>query len=196
MEFPYQGALHEEVEVQRGSRSSGSSKRRWRSPAKPTTPVWPSSWPTPCAPSGVRTFNVNDGFDGKSLRIEIDTSLTSLRAVQTLDELVELRGTPQSLCPGNGRFISVALRQWAERHNMELLHIRPGQPTQNAYIERFNRAFRTEVLGRYVFTSRHEVRRTAEDWRHRYSHQRPHRPLDRLSLVAYAMASSTTSTCG
>ncbi|QAU25536.1 hypothetical protein EO087_13680 [Dyella sp. M7H15-1] len=34
---------------------------------------------------------------------------------------------------------------------MELIHLQPGKPTQNAYIERFNRTFCTEVLGRYVF---------------------------------------------
>jgi len=142
-----------------------------------------------------RTFNVNDDFNRESLRIEIDTSLPSPRVVRALDELVELRGAPQRLRLDNGpEFISVALRQWAERHGVELLHIQPGKPTQNAYIERFNRTFRTEVLDRYVFTSLHEVRRMTEDWRHRYNHQRPHRSLGGLSPVAYAMASSTAST--
>lgn len=56
-----------------------------------------------------------------------------------------------------------ALRQWADQHNVELLHIQPGKPTQNAYIERFNRAFRTEILDRYVFITLHEVRCMIED---------------------------------
>ena len=130
-----------------------------------------------------RTFNVNDDFNRESLR-----------AIRALDELVELRGAPQRLRLDNGpEFISAALRQWAQRHGVELLHIQPGKPTQNAYIERFNRTFRPEVLNRYVFTSLHEVRRMAEDWRHRYNHQRLHRSLGGLSPVAYAMASSITS---
>lgn len=117
--------------------------------------------------------------------------------IRALDELVELRGAPRRLRLDNGpEFISAALRQWADRHRVELLHIQPGKPTQNAYIERFNRTYRTEVLDRYVFTSLHEVRRMTEDWRYRYNHQRPHRALGGLPPVAYAMASSTTSTSG
>lgn len=142
-----------------------------------------------------RTFNVNDDFNRESLRIEVDTSLPSLRVVRALDELVELRGAPKRIRLDNGpAFISNALRQWAELRGVELLHIQPGKPTQNAYIERFNRTFRTEVLDRYVFNSLHEVRRMAEDWRHRYNHDRPHRSLGGLSPIRYAMASSKPST--
>lgn len=144
-----------------------------------------------------RTFNVNDDFNRESLRIEIDTSLPAKRVIRALDELVEMRGAPQRLRLDNGpEFISAALRQWAFQNGVELLHIQPGKPTQNAYIERFNRTFRTEVLDRYIFTSLHEVRRMTEDWRHRYNHDRLHRSLGGLPSVRYAMASSATSTSG
>ncbi|MBD8879453.1 transposase [Rhodanobacter sp. 7MK24] len=66
--------------------------------------------------------------------------------------------------------------------------------TRSAYIERFNRTFRIEVRDRYVFTSLHDVRRMTEDWRRHCNHQRPRRALTGLSPVAYAMASSPTST--
>ncbi len=42
--------------------------------------------------------------------------------------------------------ISLILAQWAEEHNVILELITPGKPTQNAFIERFNRTYRTEVL--------------------------------------------------
>lgn len=65
----------------------------------------------------------------------------------------------------------------------------------NALIECFNRTYRTEVLDRYVFTSPAEVRRTTEDWRHRYNHHRPYRSLAGLSPAAFARAQSpSTST--
>ena len=142
-----------------------------------------------------RTFNVNDDFNRESLRIEIDTSLPAARVIRALDELIELRGTPRRLRLDNGpEFISTLMKHWAQHRGIELAHIQPGKPTQNAYIERFNRTYRTEVLDRYVFTTLHEVRRMTEDWRHRYNHQRPHRALGGLSPVRYAMASSKLST--
>lgn len=143
-----------------------------------------------------RTFNVNDDFNRESLHIEIDTSLPSTRVIRALDQLLEQRGAPKRLRLDNGpEFISAALKQWAQQHRVQLLHIQPGKPTQNAYIERFNRTFRTEVLDRYVFTSLNEVRRMAEDWRHRYNHHRPHRALGGLPPIRYAMTQSpATST--
>lgn len=145
-----------------------------------------------------RTFNVNDDYNRESLRIEIDTSLPAQRVIRALDELVEVRGMPQRLRLDNGpEFISTALKQWAQRRGVELIYIQPGKPTQNAYIERFNKTYRTEVLDCYVFTSLSEVRRMTEDWRRRYNHPRPHRALGGLPPVPYAMAeSSRTSTSG
>jgi len=37
-------------------------------------------------------------------------------------------------------------------HGVDLIHIQPGKPAQNAYIERFNRTLGTEVQDRSVFT--------------------------------------------
>jgi len=141
-----------------------------------------------------RTFNVNDDFNRESMKIEIDSSLPSARVIRALDELVEVRGAPLRLRLDNGpEFISAALKDWAQRQGVMLIRIQPGKPTQNAYIERFNRTFRTEVLDRYVFNSLTEVRLITEDWRHRYNHQRPHRSLGGLSPINYAMAHSPSS---
>ena len=138
-----------------------------------------------------RTLNVNDDYNRESLHIEIDTSLPSQRVIRALDELLEVRGAPRRLRLDNGpEFISAALKQWAKQRGVELVHIQPGKPTQNAYIERFNKTYRTEVLDCYVFTSLSEVRRMTEDWRYRYNHHRPHRALGGLPPVPFAMAQS------
>ena len=141
-----------------------------------------------------RTFNVIDDFNRESLRIEIDTSLPAQRVIRALDELIEVRGRPRRLRLDNGpELVSHALAAWARQHAIELVFIQPGKPTQNAYIERFNRTYRTEVLDRYIFNSLTEVRTMTEDWRYRYNHRRPHRALGGLPPARYAMAESTTT---
>ena len=56
---------------------------------------------------------------------------------------------------------------------------------QNAYVERFNKTYRTEVLDCYVFDSLQEVRDMTADWLHRYNHNRPHEALGRIPPVEY-----------
>lgn len=135
-----------------------------------------------------RTFNVLDEFNREALRIEVDTSLPAGRVVRALNELIELRGKPQRIRLDNGpELVSQMLAQWAADNGVELMFTQPGKPTQNAYIERFNRSYRTEVLDCYVFESLHEVRQLTEDWMHRYNHERPHEALGRIPPVAYRM---------
>ena len=65
--------------------------------------------------------------------------------------------------------ISDELAKWARRHGIERRFIQPGKPTQNGLIERFNRTYRQEVLGCYVFETLGEVRRMTADWLTRYN---------------------------
>lgn len=136
-----------------------------------------------------RTFNVLDDFNRESLRIEVDTSLPSARVIRAFDELIELRGKPARIRLDNGpEFVSKALADWAKQHDVHLHFIQRGKPTQNAYVERFNRTYRTEVLDRYIFTNLAEVRRQTELWRQRYNTERPHKSLGGLPPHQYAMA--------
>ena len=99
-----------------------------------------------------RTFNLVDDFNREVLAIEIDLNLPSQRVVRVLERVVAWRGCPNKLRMDNGpEFISVTLASWAEEHGVELDFIKPGKPTQNSYIERFNRTYRDEILNMYVF---------------------------------------------
>lgn len=77
-------------------------------------------------------------------------------------------------------FISLALAEWAEKHAVKLEFIQPGKPTQNAFIERFNRTYRTEILDFYLFRTLNEVREITEKWLSEYNGKRPHESLNNM----------------
>ena len=80
---------------------------------------------------------------------------------------------------------SEAFTDWCKSQNIELPFIQPGKPDQNAYIERFNRTYREEVLNAYVFDSLAEVRELTEEWLAQYNEIRPHDALGSLPRVYY-----------
>jgi putative transposase len=53
-------------------------------------------------------------------------------------------------------------------------YIQPGKPNQNAFIERFNRTFREEVLDAHLFARLEDVREAAWWWMIEYDEERPH----------------------
>lgn len=128
-----------------------------------------------------RLLTVLDEGNRESLAIEVGTSLPSVRVVQVLEQLVAVHGAPGMLrCDNGPEFIAAALARWCADHGVVLHHIQPGKPNQNAFIERFNRTYRHEVLDAWVFTSLAEVRQVTEQWRELYNTARPHRSLGRV----------------
>ncbi len=133
-----------------------------------------------------RTFNVVDDFNREALVIEIDLNLPAPRVIRVLERLVAWRGYPDKLRMDNGpEFISTALAEWAEDYGIELEFIQPGKPTQNSYVERFNRTYRDEVLNMYVFKTLNEVREITENWIREYNDERPHSSLGDLTPWEY-----------
>ncbi len=74
---------------------------------------------------------------------------------------------------------------WCAKRTIELRHIQPGKPDQNAFIERYNRTYRTEVLNSYVFESLEQVREISAEWLQRYNEERPHDALASLPPARY-----------
>lgn len=98
-----------------------------------------------------RAFNIIDDFNREAVAIEIDTSITSRRLIRVFEQIQEQRGLPAVLRVDNGpEFLGEAFTDWANQHGMHVQYIQPGKPNQNAYIERFNRTFREELLDAHL----------------------------------------------
>lgn len=125
-----------------------------------------------------RTLNVIDEGNREALRIECGTSIPSTRVVRVMDQLVQVYGRPQAIRLDNGPELTAdAFVDWASKHGVKLLFIQPGKPNQNAFIERFNRSFREEVLNAWLFNAVSEVQAAADDWLADYNEFRPHDSL-------------------
>jgi len=141
-----------------------------------------------------RTLNVLDEANREALAIEIGTSIPAARVVRVLEQLLVVYGRPQALRLDNGpEFTADAFTAWCAEHQIELRYIQPGKPDQNAFIERFNRTYRGEVLDAYVFASVTEVQTVTDEWLHGYNERRPHDSLGRIPPMRFLPRPPTPS---
>ena len=125
-----------------------------------------------------RTFNVIDDFNREALAIEVDYSLPSARVTRVLDRIIAERGKPRVIRSDNGpEFISAVFAQWAKDRQINLDFIKPGKPTQNGYVERFNRTFRDQILDYNIFTSLEDAQLASTNWMWEYNNVKPHKSL-------------------
>ena len=75
-------------------------------------------------------------------------------------------------------FLADRVASWCADRGIALRYIQPGQPNQNACVERFNRTFRHEGLDAYVFESLDQVRQISAEWMLEYNDERPYDTLD------------------
>ena len=142
-----------------------------------------------------RTFNVLDDCNREAIAIEVDTSLPSGRLIRVFERLRAERGLPTTLRVDNGpEFCSGEFMAWAEEAGMRIQHIQPGKPNQNAFIERFNRTYREEVLDLYLFRTLEEVRERTYHWVIDYNECRPHDALGDQTPREYMLTSAENST--
>jgi putative transposase len=125
-----------------------------------------------------RTLSMEDEFSRTGLALEMSFSFPSRSVIAVLDDVAAIYGYPKYLRIDNGTELTSKIMQlWSEEHDVELLFIQPGKPTQNAYIESFNGRVRTELLNARWFHSLHEARHAAQAWMHRYNTTHAHSSL-------------------
>jgi putative transposase len=141
-----------------------------------------------------RTFNVLDEGVREALAIQIDTSLRAERVIRVLEQLKEWRGLPEAIrCDNGPEYTAQSVVDWCRQHGIELRYIQPGKPNQNAYIERFNKSYRTEVLDAHLFDDLEQVREITDTWLQRYNQERPHEALGNLPPSVYRESRERTT---
>ncbi len=126
----------------------------------------------------IRVLTVVDAYTRECLALEVDTSFASRRVTRVLEQIVAERGLPQAIrCDNGPEFTSRHFLAWCVERGIELVHIQPGKPTQNAYVESFNGRLREECLNVSWFQNLFEARRQIAAWRQEYNEERPHSSL-------------------
>lgn len=138
-----------------------------------------------------RLFNVIDDFNREGLDITVDFSLPAERVIRSLNQIIEWRGKPCMIrCDNGPEYISHKLQKWAKKQNIKLKYIQPGNPQQNAYVERYNRTIRYEWLNQYLFRNIEEVQDYATKWLWMYNNERPNTgiggitPMQKVNRIA------------
>jgi putative transposase len=126
----------------------------------------------------IRVLSVVDAYTRECLALEVDTSFASRRVTRALEQIASERGVPGSIrCDNGPELTSRHFLAWCVERKIELLHIQPGKPTQNARVESFNGRLRDECLTVSWFQNLFDARRKIAAWRIEYNEERPHSSL-------------------
>src|SRR5271156_4949074 len=109
---------------------------------------------------------------------QVARRLGSLQVIDTLADVMLVRGIPEHIRSDNGpEFIAEELREWLGKVGTRTLYIEPGSPWENGYCESFNGKLRDEFLNGEIFYSLKEAQILTERWRVEYNTERPHSAL-------------------
>jgi putative transposase len=125
-----------------------------------------------------RLFNVIDDYNREAIGMEADFSLPAAWVIRELKQMISWRGKPLVIrCDNGPEYISATIQNWAAEWGIRLEYIQPGNPQQNAYVERFNRTVRYEWLSQYYCSSSEELQEFATRWMWSYNNDRPNMAL-------------------
>lgn len=142
----------------------------------------------------IRVLTIEDECTRECLRLEVDTSFASPRVTRVLEMILQEREKPRAIrCDNGPEFTSRHFLAWCIERQIELVHIQPGKPQQNGYVESFNGKLRDECLNVSWFENLWDARRKITAWGKEYNEERPHSSLDYQTPAAYARRLLATS---
>jgi putative transposase len=141
----------------------------------------------------IRVLSVVDAYTRECLALEVDTSFASRRVTRVLEQIVAERGQPQAIrCDNGPELTSRHFLAWCVERQIELLHIQPGKPTQNARVESFHGRLRDECLNVSWFQNLFDAKRKIAAWKIEYNEDRPHSSLGYKTPKEFAAAEAAS----
>jgi putative transposase len=135
----------------------------------------------------IRVLSVVDECTRECLKLEVDTSFASRRVTRALEAIIEERHKPLAIrCDNGPEFTSRHFLAWCIEKQIELVHIQPGKPQQNGYVESFNGKLRDECLNVSWFENLWDARRKIAAWQTEFNEERPHSSLGYQTPAEYA----------
>jgi putative transposase len=135
----------------------------------------------------IRVLTVEDEYTRECLRLEVDTSFASPRVTRALEGILRNRPRPLAIrCDNWPEFSSRHFLAWCIERGIALVHIQPGKPQQNGYVESFNGKLRDECLNVSWFENLWDARRKIAAWQKEFNEERPHSSLGYQTPAAYA----------
>jgi putative transposase len=142
----------------------------------------------------IRVLTVEDEYTRECPALEVDTSMASRRVTRVLEAIIAERGQPLAIrCDNGPEFTSRHFLAWCIERQIALVHIQPGKPQQNGYLESFNGKLRDECLNVSWFENLWDARRKISAWRVEYNEERPHSALGYQTPAAFARQLSLPS---
>ena len=139
----------------------------------------------------LRFFAVVDQYSRSCVRLAVDTSMPAKRVIQELETAIGEYGKPSRIRMDNGsEFTSRRFLAWCTEQKIEMVHIRPGKPVENAHSESFNGRLREEFLNVTQFQHLWDAQAKARQWFRYYNEERPHSSLDYRTPQEFATAYS------
>jgi transposase InsO family protein len=160
----------------------GAVRKRLKRPAPEGLPLraaneeWALDFVSDAVAGGgrIRILTELDGYTRQCPGTEVGTSIGSRRVTRALERMIARWGAPKRLrCDNGPEFTSRHFLAWCERQGIEVVHIQPGRPMQNGYLERFNGRLRDECLNANWFANLAEAKEKIEAWRKEDNTARP-----------------------
>ena len=142
----------------------------------------------------LKILAIVDEYTRECLDLVVARKIGSAGIIEVLERLARQRGLPAYIRSDNGpEFIAKAVREWLSKRGSATLHVAPGSPWENGYIESFNSRLRDELLNRELFWSLREAKVVLDMHRRWYNEERIHSGIGYLTPKAYAQSFATSA---